>query len=831
MQSLICGKVHSPDNGQPSKVKNAGAPISQLQDSQSVAPKARLGKFVAKTGAKLVKNKHGKFALEWAVMNNHLKVAQMLKTNEGFDPDARIEHGRTALIRAVRHDDKESARNLINKLGADVNATDSNGRTPLQVAIVKEKWDFVEELINSKGIDLDKEDESGQTALHYAVSKGNVKVIEQLIHKGANINAKDHRKRTPLHNAAKRGKHKALEVLLKNNANITGQDQKGNTPLHYAAIEGDVDAIKLLRRQTKNNPLMDEKPYIDVQNRDGNTALHVAVYEKEEEAIMQLLRWKPDIFIKNREGISSVHLAFDWEISEKTIEKMIKTAKKYGKKPMGQSINSLLLSAIDMGYSSAFEKLIVEVSDVNIQGRYGLAPLHHAVWNKEYDMLAKLTSHPGINLNKKDENGETALHLAVANNDPLAIKMLVKEGAVVDAVNKDGDTPLHLAVKKRKASAFKELIEQNADVNARNAAGNTPLHQAIKENHMHFATALIKDWKTNLETENNLGETPAVLLMVKNKFNAFKLLIDKGADIHRQYQNGDTLLNLAIKQNKVSFALMLARKPNSNPGSQNNVGMTALHLAVENKQKDVVTALLRRSPNDIDINRRDHFGRTPIFIASEKNGSEIISKLLKNGADPNMGDIMSGVTPLINAIDSNNFQTADTLMMYPSTNFDPYATTNELKTFVNKPEVTALHLAYLKLKRARPYQRQRQRLLRQLVDNLIVAGAKEPIDVSNELASIYRKIGIKDMSNIAMGNPKSEVIMKTLEGITEKNYYEIAPERTDRRKILHTINDYLPHRRDKRHFTAAYQQARRQRNVPKALNQMIADFTEQPGRS
>ncbi len=291
-------------------------------------------------------------------------------------------------------------------------------------------------------------------------------------------------------------------------------------------------------------------------------------------------------------------------------------------------------------------------------------------------MLAKLTSHPGINLNKKDVNGETALHFAAAKNDPFAIKMLVKEGAEVDAINKVGDTPLHLAVKEGKASAFKELIEQNADVNAKNAAGNPPLHQAIKENHMKFATALIKDWKIDLDKENDLGETPAALLMANYKFKAFRLLIDEGADIHRPYENGDTLLNLAIKQNKVDFALMFALEPNSNPGSQNNVGMTALHLAVENKQKDVVAALLRRSPNDIDINRRDHYGRTPIFIASEKNGSEIISKLLKNGADPNMADIMSGVTPLINAIDSNNFQAADTLMMYPSTEFDPYVNTN-----------------------------------------------------------------------------------------------------------------------------------------------------------
>ncbi len=145
--------------------------------------------------------------------------------------------------------------------------------------------------------------------------------------------------------------------------------------------------------------------------------------------------------------------------------------------------------------------------------------------------------------------------------------------------------------------------------------------------------------------------------------------------------------------------------------------------------------------------------------------------------------------------------------------------------------MTALSLAYLKLKRVHPYQRQRQRHLRQLVDNLIIAGAKEPIGVSNELAHRYRAIGEEDMSNIAMGNPKSEVIMKTLEGITERNYPEIAPERADRRKILHTISGYLRHRRDKRNFTAAYQQARRQRNVPKALNQMIADFTEKPERS
>ena len=55
-----------------------------------------------------------------------------------------------------------------------------------------------------------------------------------------------------------------------------------------------------------------------------------------------------------------------------------------------------------------------------------------------------------------------------------------KESIDVNAKNKDGWTPLHLAATKGRIEIVEYLVEKGAeDVNAKNEYGQTPLHIAI----------------------------------------------------------------------------------------------------------------------------------------------------------------------------------------------------------------------------------------------------------------------------------------------------------------------------------------------------------------
>jgi len=86
-----------------------------------------------------------------------------------------------------------------------------------------------------------------------------------------------------------------------------------------------------------------------------------------------------------------------------------------------------------------------------------------------------------VDVNAKDQDGMTPLHLAVVfNSDVEVMKYLIEKGADVNAKSNTGWTPFHIAAPMaifsddmvRKAIV---LLENGADVNARNSEGKTPL--------------------------------------------------------------------------------------------------------------------------------------------------------------------------------------------------------------------------------------------------------------------------------------------------------------------------------------------------------------------
>ncbi|WP_265033965.1 ankyrin repeat domain-containing protein [Wolbachia endosymbiont (group A) of Sicus ferrugineus] len=67
----------------------------------------------------------------------------------------------------------------------------------------------------------------------------------------------------------------------------------------------------------------------------------------------------------------------------------------------------------------------------------------------------------------------------------------IQKGADVNAKDKDGNTPLHLAAMKGKIDVVKILLEYNADVNTKNNEGRTALYYAANNNHQELVELLL----------------------------------------------------------------------------------------------------------------------------------------------------------------------------------------------------------------------------------------------------------------------------------------------------------------------------------------------------
>jgi len=119
-------------------------------------------------------------------------------------------------------------------------------------AAINDDKKTLKELLNNNPNKINIKDTNGDTALIWAALKGNIKIVNFLIKKGANLNIQDNSGQTALHavslkctNKNKKIKNKILQSLIKNGGNVNIKTNKNMTPLMYA-VECSYDMVQEL---------------------------------------------------------------------------------------------------------------------------------------------------------------------------------------------------------------------------------------------------------------------------------------------------------------------------------------------------------------------------------------------------------------------------------------------------------------------------------------------------------------------------------------------------------------------------------------------------------
>ena len=191
--------------------------------------------------------------------------------------------------------------------------------------------------------------------------------------------------------------------------------------------------------------------------------------------------------------------------------------------------------------------------DLEERDEDGDTPLHVATIYNNTHMMKKLID-AGANINSRNNRKETPLHIAAGFKKIETVRLLVSEGANLEAKDKNGVTPLHEAVSMRKGDSIEYLIDSGADVNARTKNGVSILHTSVTyRSYIELVRMLIEAGaNVNYGTPNH-EVFPLHYAMDALEDKAFDLLIDAGADVNAIGDQGNSILHVAKKRDTKQY--------------------------------------------------------------------------------------------------------------------------------------------------------------------------------------------------------------------------------------------------------------------------------------
>ncbi|WP_422137647.1 ankyrin repeat domain-containing protein [Endozoicomonas sp. ALC020] len=387
---------------------------------------------------------------------------------------------------------------------------------------------------------IHQRDSSENTLLHIAITTNNSEIIQFLLSKGINYDARNLQDFTPLHVAAIQGDTNALETLLKAGADIELLVNQQHSPLHLAIINNHPEAVKLL---IKSRARFSERLRIINQgDYQGNTPLHLAVLAKNANVVNLLLSHGASQELSNNDGFTPLYLAavtgaqdairvlLDWKsaFSQDELSALFHIAANFNNESL---IKDLLSRGLHYGLKFYQPCMPDTIDQFCVQTQSGLTVLHEAVLANSYSVVRFLLRVRLIEINAKDDQGNTSLHYAIQNNDIKMIAILLSKGADINIMNRLGYTPLHFAVQLENQEAIKLLIQKCANLNIRDNKGQTPLHVALRVGNQEAIKSLIQEGANLQLTDNNnesvldlattIGNQAAVLL-IQNKIESSK---------------------------------------------------------------------------------------------------------------------------------------------------------------------------------------------------------------------------------------------------------------------------------------------------------------------
>lgn len=520
---------------------------------------------------------------------------------------------------------------------------------------------IIKELVLNYGKDINQTGDEDIGGLYQAIKHNNIKAVKFFIENNAHVEIATFDGTTPLVLAIEENKPKIVELLIKEGkANIYGVYAKETEkyPIYCAVKNKNLNMIKIL---LDNNFDLKRESYIlsyAMENSDENIVKYLVengadMYSYEITALYQaVLNLNPKLVEYFLDKGASIEKAGGTDVYGNIM--MAAAGSKFNNSNDKSPVDLTLLEK-SAENSAKITEILIEKADKNIinDSLEGKTPLIIAVGNSYID-TAKILIENGADVNAIDFEGWSALSYAVNNGDieiakllltnrakikdelliaiksPIVessinmMKLLIDNKANINYTDENGFNPLNIAIESGDMEVTKFLITNGANVNSLMQDGVSLIGYAIAQNNMDLLQILIENGaNVNYTGGDSWADTPLQTASRLGLDNVVRILLTRNADINAVDMNGNTALHTAALNSQLSVVKLLLEK-NPNLDIQNKVGNTALHLAVISGNIDIVGELVLKGAN---TRIRNNDGKYPRDIARANNSAAIFEVL------------------------------------------------------------------------------------------------------------------------------------------------------------------------------------------------------------
>lgn len=242
-----------------------------------------------------------------------------------------------------------------------------------------------------------------------------------------------------------------------------------------------------------------------------------------------------------------------------------------------QQLYNALHKCASTGNILSFRYILDQGLDINHVSNTGFTFLIDAIENDEIELAKICLDADCFDVNAQEESGNTALHIAVLNNNIKSVKLLLDCPRTNAKIKTKfcKEYPIHLAATIDDTEILRTLARRFPEtVNEKDANGFTPLRLAVKHNKPKNILCLL--------------EIPEI-------------------DLTEVDEDNNTCLHYATDMNNTELAEMLACKRPETVNLQNKEGLTPMMLAVLNDNYDLTYIFYRFTVTDLTIKDKEGF--------------------------------------------------------------------------------------------------------------------------------------------------------------------------------------------------------------------------------